>query len=415
MYDARGNGDGDIVPTITGDHNGHISDYTAIAVKQAYGISSYSSNAMKSDNPYSGIYKAETSRTIDTSGGNPACNQGGMIIMEVYSIQGSMIGRKDKNGPNGSGINKDVSFTLNTIDQHAVACDCRSLSLNDEISGTLQAKNNGGYSLNYINPVVIQKNADKSETPQKNDKIASFYPQMKAESQCYREDGISNTLVNGTNPGFQNGIVNLTSAAFITYGKGTRPHSKDEAQKWNKTNIANTLNNFDVGEQRCNELTVNTNNLTVRRLIPVECARLQGFPDWWGEIDYKEVFTDEEYEFWKNVYLTCEIIAQRARPDGNGWYEIWKKIESQDTNEPSEWINTYKPYRHKSRKKLLQWYNGLHTDGAEYKMWGNGIALPPALFIMRQIAYITEHPDEEIQTLQIASAAPDTGEQISLF
>lgn len=37
--------------------------------------------------------------------------------------------------------------------------------------------------------------------------VASFYPQMKAESQCYRDDDVSNTLVNGTNPGFHNGIV----------------------------------------------------------------------------------------------------------------------------------------------------------------------------------------------------------------
>lgn len=32
VYDARGNGDGRIVPTITGDHESRISDYTAIAV-----------------------------------------------------------------------------------------------------------------------------------------------------------------------------------------------------------------------------------------------------------------------------------------------------------------------------------------------------------------------------------------------
>ena len=38
-------------------------------------------------------------------------------------------------------------------------------------------------------------------------RIGCFYPQMKAESQCYREDGVVNTLVNGTNPGFQNGVV----------------------------------------------------------------------------------------------------------------------------------------------------------------------------------------------------------------
>ena len=32
IYDARGNGGGAICPTITGDHNAHISDYTAIVV-----------------------------------------------------------------------------------------------------------------------------------------------------------------------------------------------------------------------------------------------------------------------------------------------------------------------------------------------------------------------------------------------
>ena len=37
---------------------------------------------MKSDNPNSGIYKAETSRTLDLNGGNPACNQGGMMVVE---------------------------------------------------------------------------------------------------------------------------------------------------------------------------------------------------------------------------------------------------------------------------------------------------------------------------------------------
>ena len=39
---------------------------------------------------------------------------------DAYCLQGSMIGRKEKNGPQGSGVNKNVSFTLNTIDRHAV-------------------------------------------------------------------------------------------------------------------------------------------------------------------------------------------------------------------------------------------------------------------------------------------------------
>lgn len=46
-----------------------------------YGISAYESNAMKSSNPKSGVYVADTSRTLDLNGGNPACNQGGMAVV----------------------------------------------------------------------------------------------------------------------------------------------------------------------------------------------------------------------------------------------------------------------------------------------------------------------------------------------
>ena len=54
-----------------------------------FGISSYDSNAMKSNNPNSGIYEAKTARTLDLNGGSPACNQGGMAILyEAYQHHG---------------------------------------------------------------------------------------------------------------------------------------------------------------------------------------------------------------------------------------------------------------------------------------------------------------------------------------
>lgn len=77
-----------------------------------------------------------------------------------------MIGRADKNGPQGSGVNEDVSFTLNATDRHAVAfdeadlaagVDCRNCTENGDICGTLQAHNGGGYSLNCTHPVRIDK------------------------------------------------------------------------------------------------------------------------------------------------------------------------------------------------------------------------------------------------------------------
>ena len=94
-------------------------------VPLVFGMSADQSNAMLSDNPHSGIYEAETSRTLDCNGGSPCCNQGGMMVVTPlqdasYCIQGSMVGRRDENGPQGNGVNRDVSFTLNTIDRHAV-------------------------------------------------------------------------------------------------------------------------------------------------------------------------------------------------------------------------------------------------------------------------------------------------------
>ena len=91
------------------------------SVMKAYVIGAYYSGGMMSDNPRSGIYEAETSRTLDLNGGNPCCQQGGTVIVEAPA-----------------------------------AVDCRNYREVPEASGTLQAKTkSGGYSLNYQNPVRI--------------------------------------------------------------------------------------------------------------------------------------------------------------------------------------------------------------------------------------------------------------------
>ena len=49
---------------------------------KVFGISPFESNAMKSSNPDSGIYEADTARTLDLNGGTPTCNQGGMVVVD---------------------------------------------------------------------------------------------------------------------------------------------------------------------------------------------------------------------------------------------------------------------------------------------------------------------------------------------
>lgn len=79
---------------------------------KVYGISSYDSNAMKSPNPHSGIYEADTSRTLDLNGGSPACNQGGMIVLE---------GNGSRESHKGDGFTEsDVMYTLNTVEHHGI-------------------------------------------------------------------------------------------------------------------------------------------------------------------------------------------------------------------------------------------------------------------------------------------------------
>ena len=113
--------------------------------------------------------------------------------------------------------------------------------------------------------------------------------------------------------------------------------------------VGTTQDNLVVAEQR------DKTHYIVRRLTPTECARLQGFPDRWGDITEKDALTDEEYRFWMDVRNTHALINGREVKE----YNV---------------------------KQMLTWYNKLHTDSAEYKMWGNGIALPPALYVLQGMA-----------------------------
>jgi DNA (cytosine-5)-methyltransferase 1 len=112
---------------------------------------------------------------------------------ETYCIAGNIIDRQDHNGGNGMGFQPDISYILNTADRHCVfsqqrsdeyvhndvvstqsarqykdstdlvcemnvaGLDCRNGTENGDLSGTLQSKTDGGYSLNNVHPVRIGK------------------------------------------------------------------------------------------------------------------------------------------------------------------------------------------------------------------------------------------------------------------
>ena len=95
------------------------------------------------------------------------------------------------------------------------------------------------------------------------------------------------------------------------------------------------------------------NQKLVRRLTPKECGRLQGFPDYWCDNLEIENPTDEDLAFWREVFdKDAEIKGLKKK---------------------------------KTDKQILKWLKNPHTDSAEYKMWGNGIALPCAIYIFKSL------------------------------
>ena len=184
----------------------------------AFGISSDQSKAMLSSNPHAGIYKARTSRTLDTGGGNPGCNQGGIAVVTQE---------------------KSYAMTMNSYVQ-----------VEEEKTPALLSRD-------YKDPTAV-------------------------------------------NSGY-----------------------------------------------------------TVRRLTPTECARLQGFPDWW---------------------CTGLETPEPTREDISFWTEVWE-THRRAVN-PS-----VKP---KTERQIVKWLKAPYSDAAEYKMWGNGVALPCVWFVLSGIVFSTQ-------------------------
>lgn len=187
-------------------------------------------------------------------------------INDAYCLQGSMIGRSEKNGPQGSGINKNVSFTLNTIDHHAVyAAQSYSTFKSANKAATLKAQGgvNGGGSENYVAYSFdsLASNSMKSKNPY---------------SGC-RQITISKTLdTTRPDPSKNQGgiaIFDMTHADEVM-----RPMHGDKVNCLN-SRMGTGGNQVPVLQDK--EIR------RVRKLTPTECERLQGLPDGYTDIEFK--------------------------------------------------------------------------------------------------------------------------------
>ena len=274
-----------------------------------YGICSKASHAMLSANPHTGFYEADTARTLDQNGGRPDCSQGGIAVVafsqnqrdevrdlknvsgalaaepgtkqQTYVFQGSMIGRADKDGPQGDGVNEDESFTLDTSDRHAVAY-CMTAGeftrVGAEQSPPIMARD-------YKDPNVVIKEDNGRDT----DKEAEGGTLCMATGQAnaeIREDLCPTLSCNHEAP-------IITEPYYI-----------------------------------------------VRRLTPTECARLQGFPDdWCADLGTSDP-ADAEIAFWTDVFETHrKAVTGAKKPKTEKQIRKWLADPYSDSAEYRLWGN----------------------------------------------------------------------------
>lgn len=238
----------------------------------------------------------------------------------------------------------------------------QQMDLSYGISGTLRA------SMNGYAPIVLENHAQDGRVKIAEGNVAptlSSHMGTGGNDQTLFEpcgwDGgqVSPTLTRQNAGGDQrmpdNGNFSCVLQAF---GIGSR-HSKgmmsdNPKAGYYEATSARTLD-ANGGNPCANQgsIAIVTPYYQVRKLTPTECARLQGFPGWWCADLSAEDPTADELSFWREVFDT--------------WTGLTGKKQKTD-------------------KQIIKWLKSPHSDSAEYKMWGNGVALPCVEFVLGGIA-----------------------------
>ena len=309
-----------------------------------YGISAYESNAMKSPNPNSGIYEADTARTLDNNGGSPACNQGGMAVVAIATKQVSQnisentanpLCANDYKEPQVVCLNDQGGSIMSTSENETATLraqthghepvvfenhsqDTRYTPLGDICSTVSSTYGMGGNNQPFVvkEPVCIGNGQiHDALTPSAvcktlntmDDPMKVLTPGTIAEPVC-----VGNGQADQTKESELVGALNCMhdQQAVMTFGLDRAAYNQGQ----------NALFNFSIEEEKIgaqvakgpgavcavdcrngkeSEINAtlqadadhnnNSNNVcrieaSVRRLTPMECERLQGFPSGWTDI-----------------------------------------------------------------------------------------------------------------------------------
>lgn len=281
---------------------------------RTYNIGSYHSNAWKSDNPHSGVYETEVSKTLDALNcGYPACNQGGTAVVCMATQQGGAEVRADDRAGESAGAGGDGRLDAVSGGFCQESAKARSIGWGEELAPTLTA----GAVPGVVSAVTLEPGIDAREG---GTAIVAIHQnasgELRTSTKGYTLGTSSNASARNTPMIFdargngdgetvctitgdhENRVTDYTALCMQNTGQGW----------WNESQIGATLRTPSGGDSTKANLVVTyqieatlkssgvhavpyesvdgTNCIKkhVRRLTPLECERLQGYQDGWTDI-----------------------------------------------------------------------------------------------------------------------------------
>ena len=221
--------------------------------------------SVRRDPPEGGTAREETAGGAENCSGAP-----------IFCLQGNGIDRADTAGCNGKGWKEDISYTLNTIDRPAVCAAFKggqgekagSIGYSEEVSPTLSAAPSGS---NQVPNVVLDMTHANDVIRESRDVFPSLQARMGTggnQVPCtfsmqgfgdYKESEIVSSCKQRDSKDATDLVISIDDEknAYIDKFGTLKAHASGGTQQ-------------HVMER-----------MVVRRLTPLECTRLQGYPDGW--------------------------------------------------------------------------------------------------------------------------------------
>ena len=340
-----------------------------VFVPKCYGVCSKASHSMMSDNPHSGFYEASTSRTLDRSGGDPTCNQGGLCICEPVVCVDQGGGKSnctvdEQVAPPLActhGGSPAVAFTQNQRDEvRNLGEKAGSLSAQPGMKQqtfVAQPEDVTAFHVNQRNELIDLHGKSGALMATRSDQMQTFVLQGsmigRSDENGPQGDGINEDVCFTLDATDRHAVC----ASKDVYAMTTGSFMKVEE------NVSPPLMARDYKDPTTIAPVPQDISYTVRRLTPTECARLQGFPDWWCSDLGTENPTETDMAFWQDVFETHRRLVTHAK-------------------------------KAKTEKQIRKWLADPYSDAAEYKLWGNGVALPCVYFVLAGIVWAAQSTEE---------------------